>query len=67
MAITITVILIRASLGEVSKIATEKVQFFTLATHFFVHTPTYSLFYYLFSLNIILCGKESKRKKGRQK
>jgi len=43
----------RASPTRVCKIATKKVQIFTLATHFLKNTPTDSLFYYLFSLNII--------------
>jgi hypothetical protein len=46
-----------AFLVEMVKIITENVQIFILATYFFIQTPTYSLFYSLFSLNIILCRK----------
>jgi hypothetical protein len=44
---------LRASPARVCKIATKKVQISTLATHFLKNTPTDSLFYYLFYLNII--------------
>jgi hypothetical protein len=37
----------------IGKIAIEKVQISTLATYFSIHTLTDSLFYYLFSSNII--------------
>jgi hypothetical protein len=39
---------IRTSLEEVGKIAIEKYNFFTLTTHFCIHTPKYSLLYSLF-------------------
>jgi hypothetical protein len=48
---------LRASLAGIIKITTEKIQISILAIHFFIHTPTDSLFYSLFSLNIILCRK----------
>lgn len=44
---------IRASLARVAKISTEKLQISILATHVSIHIPTNSLFYSLFSLNMI--------------
>jgi hypothetical protein len=53
----------KASLVGVAKIAIEKVKFYILATHFSMHTSIDFLFYYLFSLNIILCERKRKRDK----
>jgi hypothetical protein len=60
-------ILTRASPAMIAKIAIKKVQISILATHFSIHTPTDYLFYYLFSLNIILCWKECERKRWRER
>jgi hypothetical protein len=57
----------RASPARIVKIITEKIQIFILTTHFSIHISTDSLFYYLFSLNIILCGKEYERKRPKVK
>jgi len=54
---------LRVSPTGIVKIITEKVQIFILATHFSIHTPTDSLFYSLFSLNIILCVCERERER----
>jgi hypothetical protein len=50
--------LLRAFLARLAKITTEKTQISILTTYFSIHTRTDSLFYSLFSLNIILCGRE---------
>jgi hypothetical protein len=51
-------VFVRASLVIIAKIGIEKVQFSTLITIFFILSPTHYLFYSLFSLNIILYGRE---------
>jgi hypothetical protein len=43
------------------------IQIFILVIHFFLNTLTDSLFYSLFSLNIILSGKECDRKRERER
>jgi hypothetical protein len=56
----------RASPVIIVKIAIEKVQLFTLATVFSILFLIDYIFYYLFSLNTILCGSGCERKRERK-
>jgi hypothetical protein len=58
--------LLRASSARVAKITTKKTQISILTTNFLIHTSKDSLYYTLFSLNIILCGREWKKEGERE-
>jgi hypothetical protein len=56
----------RTSLAILVKIINEKVQIFILASTFSMYTPTNSLLYPLFYLNIIFQRERKKKRRGKE-